>query len=146
LADARNAGPAAQLALLLGGDDRFARTAQIAVTAAVLVVTVAAARRGGDPVARLAWAAAASLATLPVTWFHYPSALIPFGLAALFRSDGRPFARSVERLIAAALAIAAIAIAFPPLPPAPTSGLIPPDVLSLLRGQLGPRVHRHRRA
>ena len=115
LVDPRNAGPAAQLALLLGGDDRFARTAQIAVTAAVLVVTVAAARRGGDPVARLAWAAAASLATLPVTWFHYPSALIPFGLAALFRSDGRPSARSVGRLIAAALVIAAIAIAFLPL-------------------------------
>ena len=36
LVDPRNAGPAAQLALLLGGDDRFARTAQIGVTAAVL--------------------------------------------------------------------------------------------------------------
>lgn len=115
LVDPRNAGPAAQLALLVGGDDRFARTVQIGVTAVVLLVTVAAARRGGDPVERLAWAAAASLATLPVTWFHYPSALIPFGLAALFRSDGRASARSVERLIAGALVVAAIAIAFLPL-------------------------------
>ena len=40
-----NAGPAAQLALLLGQEDRFARTAQIGVTAVVLVVTILAARR-----------------------------------------------------------------------------------------------------
>jgi hypothetical protein len=115
LVDPRNAGPAAQLALLLGADDRFARTAQIVVSLAVLVVTVAAARRGGDPVERLGWAAAASLATLPVTWFHYPSAMIPFGLAALLRSHDGPAASRVRRLIAAALIVAAVAIAFLPL-------------------------------
>jgi hypothetical protein len=115
LVDVRNAGPAVQLALLLGGDDRFARTAQIAVTAVVLVVTTLSARRGGDPVERLAWASAASLATLPVTWFHYPSALIPFGLAALLRSDGSSASRRVRAWIAAALAVAAVAIAILPL-------------------------------
>jgi len=115
LVDVRNAGPAVQLALLLGQDDRFARTAQIAVTATVLVITVLAARRGGDPVERLAWAAAASLATLPVTWFHYPSALIPFGLAALLRSSGTPAAGAVRGWIAGALVMAALAIAILPL-------------------------------
>ncbi len=90
LVDPRNAGPAAQLALLLGADDRFARTAQIGVTLAVIVVSVVAGRRGGDPVERFGWAAAASLATLPVTWFHYPSAMLPFGLVALLRSHGGP--------------------------------------------------------
>jgi glycosyl transferase family 87 len=115
LVDVRNAGPAVQLALLLGRDDRFARIAQIAVTAAILIVTVVAARRGGDPVERLAWAAAASLATLPVTWFHYPSALIPFGLAALLRSTGTPAARAVRGWIAGALATAALAIAILPV-------------------------------
>ena len=115
LVDVRNAGPAVQLALLLGQDDRFARTAQIVVTAAVLVVTALAARRVADPVESLAWAAAASLATLPVTWFHYPSALIPFGLAALLRSSGTPAARSVRGWIAGALVMAALAIAILPL-------------------------------
>ena len=115
LVDPRNAGPAAQLALLLGSGDGFARTAQIVVSLGVLAVTLAAARRGGDPVERLGWAAAASLATLPVTWFHYPSAMIPFGLVALFRGRGTPAARRIRILIAAALVVAAIAIAFLPL-------------------------------
>jgi glycosyl transferase family 87 len=115
LVDARNAGPAAQLALLIGADDRFARTAQFAVTAAVLVVTVIAGRRGGDPVERFGWAAAASLATLPVTWFHYPSAMIPFGIAAILRSHGSEAGGRVRALIAGALVVAAIAIAVLPL-------------------------------
>ena len=113
LIDPRNAGPAVQLAIALGQDDSFARTAQITVTAVVAVITLAAAR-GGDPVGRLAWAAAASLAALPVTWFHYPSAMIPFGLAALLRAD--PSRVTAVRLtIAAALVVAAIAIAAVPL-------------------------------
>jgi Glycosyltransferase family 87 len=115
LVDPRNAGPAAQLALLLGADDRFARTAQIGVTLAVIVVSVVAGRRGGDPVERFGWAAAASLATLPVTWFHYPSAMLPFGLVALLRSHGGPAFGQVRLLVAAALVVAALAIAFLPL-------------------------------
>jgi hypothetical protein len=115
LVDPRNAGPAAQLALLLGAGDGFARTAQVVVSLTVLGVTLLAARRGGDPVERLGWAAAASLATLPVTWFHYPSAMIPFGIVALFRGRGTPAAGRVRTLIAAALVVAAVAIAFLPL-------------------------------
>ncbi len=115
LVDVRNAGPAVQLALLLGQDDRFARTVQIVGAASVLVISAVAARRVADPVESLAWGAAASLATLPVTWFHYPSALIPFGLAALLRSSGTPAARSVRAWIAGALVMAALAIAILPL-------------------------------
>ena len=115
LVDPRNAGPAAQLALLLGAGDGFARTAQIAVSLGVLAVTLLAARRGGDPVERLGWAAAASLATLPVTWFHYPSAMIPFGIAALLRGRGTSAAGRIRILIAAALVVAAVAIALLPL-------------------------------
>jgi hypothetical protein len=115
LVDPRNAGPAVQLALLLGAGDGFARTTQIVVSLGVVAVTLVAARRGGDPVEHLGWAAAASLATLPVTWFHYPSAMIPFGLAALFRGRGTPAARRIRILIAAALVVAAVAIAFLPL-------------------------------
>ena len=115
LIDPDNAGFAAQLALLLGRDDVFARTAQIVVTTIVVLVTILAARRGGDPVERFAWAAAASLTTLPVTWYHYPSALIPFGLAALLRADATPLRRDVWILIGAALVVAAAGIIVTPL-------------------------------
>jgi hypothetical protein len=114
LIDPRNAGPAVQLALVLGRDDAFARTAQIGVAAVVILVTILAARPGGDPVVRLGWAAAASLATLPVTWFHYPSAMIPFGLAALLRAEPSAAGR-VRLAIVGALAVAAVAIAVVPL-------------------------------
>ena len=67
-----------------------------------------------DPVERLGWAAAASLATLPVTWFHYPSAMIPFGLAALLRAGPATIGR-VRLAIGSALVVAAIAIAIVPL-------------------------------
>ena len=56
-------------------------TSQLAVAA--LAVTVWAAWRRPDAVESFAWAAAASLATLPVTWYHYPSAMIPVAIAAM---------------------------------------------------------------
>jgi hypothetical protein len=117
LVDPRNAGPAAQIALLIGADDRFARTFQIAVTIAALAITAVAARPGGDPAERLAWAAVASLVILPVTWFHYPSAMIPFGLVALLRGRDRDrqTRRRVTALVAGALIVAAVAIAALPL-------------------------------
>jgi hypothetical protein len=117
LVDPRNAGPAAQIALLIGADDRFARTFQIAVTIAALAITAVAARPGGDPAERLAWAAVASLVILPVTWFHYPSALIPFGLVALLRARDRDRQTRgrVVALVAAAMVVAAVAIAALPL-------------------------------
>jgi hypothetical protein len=115
LVDPRNAGPAAQIALLMGGDDRFARTLQIGVTLVALAVTAIAARPGGDPVERLAWAAIASLAILPVTWFHYPSALIPFGIVALLRVADPRARRRVTGLLGAAMVVGAVAIVGLPL-------------------------------
>ncbi|HEV7810394.1 MAG TPA: glycosyltransferase 87 family protein [Candidatus Limnocylindrales bacterium] len=115
LVDARNAGPAAQAALLLGMNDAIARTLHLAVVAAVLAVTVGSARRIDDPVTALAVAAAASLATLPVTWYHYPSALMPFALVALLRVPDKEARAVVTRLVAGALVVAALAIAVLPL-------------------------------
>lgn len=116
LVDPRNAGPAAQIALLLRGTgadaDALARTLQIPVTLAALGVTVAAAVRVADPVESLAWAVAASLVILPVTWFHYPAALIPFAIAALLRA---PRDAKVRATVAAAAVVAAIGIAALPL-------------------------------
>jgi hypothetical protein len=79
-----NLGPAAMLALLAGDPD-LARVLQWPVSIGAVVVTFLAARRVADPVASLAVAATASLVTLPVTWYHYPAALLPFGVAALGR-------------------------------------------------------------
>ena len=120
LVDARNAGPAAQLALTFGGGgagaETLARTLQIPVTIVALVATVAVALRVREPAESLAWAVALSLIVLPVTWYHYPSALIPFAIAALLRSrQGGQVASRVRWTIAAAALVAAVAIAWLPL-------------------------------
>jgi Glycosyltransferase family 87 len=119
LVDPRNAGPAAQIALVLGGGSgpALARALQIPVAAIALVMTVVAAIRLADPVESLAWAAAASLVVLPVTWYHYPSALIPFAIAALLRSraPAPAIAQRVSLTVGAAAVVAAIAIAWLPL-------------------------------
>ena len=120
LVDARNAGPAAQLALTFGGGgagaETLARTLQIPVTIVALVATVAVALRVREPAESLAWAVALSLIVLPVTWYHYPSALIPFAIAALLRSrQGGQVASRVRWTIAAAALVAAVAVAWLPL-------------------------------
>jgi hypothetical protein len=120
LVDPRNAGPAAQIALLLGGApaaaESLARTLQIPITLAALVATVVAALRVRDVVESLAWAVVASMIVLPVTWYHYPSALIPFAIVALLRSwgSGRR-AEQVRWLVIAAAVVAAVGIALLPL-------------------------------
>jgi hypothetical protein len=104
--------------LLLGGGtaaESMARTAQILVTLSGLVVTAVAAWRLRDPVESLAWGATASLVILPVTWYHYPSALLPFALASLLRSRGTATARSTNALLVAAGVVAAVAITWLPL-------------------------------
>ncbi|HET9456918.1 MAG TPA: glycosyltransferase 87 family protein, partial [Candidatus Limnocylindrales bacterium] len=72
LLDARNAGPAAQVALALGGDEALVRTLHLAVAAAALLATLGAALAIRDSLTSLAVAAVASLVVLPVTWYHYP--------------------------------------------------------------------------
>jgi len=107
------------VALLVAGGgpdaESLARSLQIAVTLGALAITAIAARRLSDPAESLAWAAAASLVILPVTWYHYPSALIPFALAAVIRSLATPSARTTQGLVAVAAAVAAVAIAWLPL-------------------------------
>ena len=120
LVDPRNAGPAAQVALLVGGGgsgaEMLARTLQIPVTIAALLATVVVALRVSDPVGSLAWAAVASLVVLPVTWYHYPSALIPFAIVAVLRARTiGPHGPEALGLVVAAAVVAAIGIAWLPL-------------------------------
>jgi glycosyl transferase family 87 len=117
LLDGRNVGPAVQLALLTGADEAAVRIVQAAVSLAALGLTAWAAVRRSDPVESLAWAAVASLVTLPVTWFHYPAALIPFAVAAVARSNGgSPVVRRRTRLlVASAIGASVVALALGPL-------------------------------
>jgi hypothetical protein len=115
LVDPRNAGPAAQVALWTGAGESFARTLQIPITLLALAATAIVAWSRRDTVESLAWAAAASLVVLPVTWFHYPAAMIPFALAAVLRARGSGVATQVGGLIAGALVVSIVAIAVLPL-------------------------------
>jgi Glycosyltransferase family 87 len=108
-----NIGPASQVALLLGGSEATARLLQVPVTLAAVGITIVAAFRPRDPVEGLAWAVTASLVVLPVTWFHYPTALIPFAVAALARREGAPRPGRVSALVVGAMAAAALAIGAP---------------------------------
>jgi Glycosyltransferase family 87 len=106
-----NIGPASQIALALGLTETAARTIQIPITLAALAATVAAGRLLDDPVASFGVATIASLVVLPVTWFHYPVALIPVAIAAASRAEhgARPatFAALVAGVVAAGLAVVA---------------------------------------
>jgi hypothetical protein len=115
LVDPRNAGPAAQIALWTGGGEAFARTLQIPVTLLALAVTVVVAWARRDAVDSLAWAAAASLVILPVTWFHYPAAMIPFALVALLRARHTREAGRVAAVVTVATVVSIVAISALPL-------------------------------
>ncbi len=115
LIDPRNIGPASQLAGLLGLGEPAARLLQVPVSLAALALTAWAAWAGRDPVESLAWATVASLVTLPVTWFHYPVALIPFAAVAFARADEAASPTRVRRLLATAMIVAALTIAAPVL-------------------------------
>ncbi len=117
LLDRRNVGPAVQLGLLVGFDEATVRVAQVAVSLGALGLTAWAAVRRSDPVESLTWAAIASLVTLPVTWFHYPAAVIPFAVAAVARSQDAPSAARgrTRLLVAAAVGVSIVAIGFAPL-------------------------------
>ncbi len=86
LLDTRNLGPSVQVALAGGLDAQAVRTLQVGITIVALLATVAAAWRVRDPIESLGWATVASFVVLPVTWFHYPSALIPLAVAAAVRA------------------------------------------------------------
>jgi hypothetical protein len=114
IVDPRNAGIAAMVAAFVGGGDALARMLHLAVGAGALVVTVWAAWRRADTLESFAWATAASLVTLPVTWYHYPSAMLPVAIAAGLRAHGASV-RPVRGLLIAAGVVGAVAIAALPL-------------------------------
>ncbi|HEY4632930.1 MAG TPA: glycosyltransferase family 87 protein [Candidatus Limnocylindrales bacterium] len=107
-----NIGPAAQLALVAGLDATAARAVYVATVAAGLFVTAWAAWRVRDVVLSLAIGSVASLILLPITWYHYPPALLPFAVAAILRS-GAPVSGRVVALVFAAGVVASLAIALP---------------------------------
>ena len=117
LLDGRNVGPAVQLALLTGGNEAWVRLVQVGVSLGAIALTSWAALRRSDPVESLAWAAVASLVTLPVTWFHYPVALVPFGIAAIVRAQAAPpvARRRTTLAIAGAVGMSIVAMGFAPL-------------------------------
>jgi hypothetical protein len=86
LLDFRNLGPSVQIALAGGLGADAVRSLQVGVTILAVLATVTAAWRVRDPVESLAWATVASFVVLPVTWFHYPSALVPLAVAAVVRA------------------------------------------------------------
>jgi hypothetical protein len=114
LLDPRNIAPAALLARLIGGSSDVARLIQILVSAAAAVTIAWAAWKRPDPVESLAIAATATFVLLPVTWVHYPAALIPFGIAALLRADG-PASRTTRVLIGGAIVVAGVSLFWLPL-------------------------------
>jgi hypothetical protein len=115
IVDRRNAGIAVQLALFVGGDEGFARAGHLLVGIVAVGLTVWAAWRRSDPIESFAWAAVASLSTLPVTWYHYLGALIPIAIAVILRSLNTRSARATQRLVLGAGVVGGLAIAWLPL-------------------------------
>lgn len=107
-----NVGPAPQLAMLLGASEATARVLGVAVAVAGLALTAWAAERSRDVVTSLALAAVASLVMLPITWYHYPLALLPFAIAAYFRATPGQ-AVTVRILLGAAVLASLLAILAP---------------------------------
>jgi hypothetical protein len=107
-----NLGPASQLAMLTGNHD-LARPLAVVFAVAAVVATVLAARLVRDPLESVGWAIVASLVVLPVTWYHYPVALIPVALVAWFRSRGMARGRRVTAALLGAYVVADIAILAP---------------------------------
>jgi hypothetical protein len=109
LVDPRNIGPVSMLGQATGLGPATLRLLAAIVGAAAMGIALLTGLRVRDPLAGLALVFAASLLTLPVTWYHYPVAMVPVALAlAVQRPSTRP------RLVAAAI-VADVAIAFPPL-------------------------------
>jgi hypothetical protein len=107
-----NVGPASQLALLTG-DLGVAVRLTPAVTLVALAVTAATAWFLRPATLSLAAAAAVSLVVLPITWFHYPVAMLPFAAAAWLGARESARAGRTAALLIAALVVAALSISEP---------------------------------
>ena len=97
------------LGQVAGLDSAALRLAAGVVAVLAIAGAAVAGWRARDTVWSFALAATASLVVLPVTWYHYPVALMPVGIVLLLR---HPQAR--PRLVVAAVA-AALAMAWPAL-------------------------------
>jgi hypothetical protein len=107
-----NIGPASQLALALGDPSAAARVAPFVALVAILA-TAAVAWRVRSGASSLAVAAILSLILSPITWFHYPVALLPFGAWAwvvVRHGNGRA---AVAALLGGAIVLAGAAIVAP---------------------------------
>jgi hypothetical protein len=107
-----NVGPASQIALMFGLSDETARSLQVVVAVVAIAGTAIAAWALDDGVESFAWATIASLVILPVTWFHYPVALVPVALTAASRARDAAWRRTAL-LLALAIVTAALAIVAP---------------------------------
>jgi hypothetical protein len=114
LLDPRNVGPAAQLAMAVGGDEALVRLLQIPVAIVAVVAAVGAGALLRDRLLGMTIAAVATLVILPITWFHYPSALIPFAVAAVARAAGGPNHARTNAIVIIALVVASLSIAWVP--------------------------------
>ena len=77
-------------------------------------MTFVVALRDDDVIEGFSIAVIASLVTLPVTWYHYPAALMPIAIAALLRARG-DHVRPTAILVASAVAVGTIAVVWLPL-------------------------------
>ncbi len=112
LASPLNIGPGSQVALLVGNQAVAAPIAAL-VSVATLVLAGLLAWRVREPLASLALAATASLVALPVSWFHYPVALLPFAVVAWAWAQDTPRQRVVSWLLGAAAVVSGLAILAP---------------------------------
>ena len=122
LAGALNIGLSSQLALLAGAPSVAAQLAPVVGAGVLLTIPL-----DGWFVRRtslsLALAAVASLLVSPITWFHYPVALLPFAVAAWVGARGTGSLRSagvggsmavpVAGLLLAAVVVAGASIVLP---------------------------------
>jgi Glycosyltransferase family 87 len=114
LLDPRNVGPAAQVAIAVGGDEGLVRTLQIPIAIGAVVAALVSGALVRDRVLGMTIAAVATLLILPITWYHYPVALMPFGIAAVARAAGTSASARTGLLVAAAVVVASLSIAFVP--------------------------------
>ena len=104
LVDPRNIGPVSLVGQATGLDQAALRWVQVAVALGVAAVTMLVALRVRHPLLAMGLVTVASLVTLPVTWYHYPVALIPLAIAlTLWHPAARP-----RVLLAAGILVVAI--------------------------------------
>lgn len=107
-----NIGPAS-LVSLLTGNQSLAQPAGVLVALAAVVAVLAAARHIHDDLQSVTVAIVASMVFLPVTWYHYPVALIPSALAIWMRSRGTARSRQISLALVAAWVLADVSIVLP---------------------------------